>query len=57
MNGEGTMVETFGSMTEVAEVMVNPDLNAALPPSELVDPLRWTNSFSPICVEDIRLRR
>lgn len=42
------MVKVFGSMIEETEVIASPDLNAVFPPSELVDPLRWTNSFSPI---------
>ena len=52
MNGEDAMLKMFGSMSEVTEVMANPDLNAALPPSEWVDDLRWTNNFSPICAGD-----
>jgi len=50
------MGKTIGSMTEVAEVIDSPDLNVALPPSELVDALRWTSSFSPICLDGIRWR-
>ena len=51
-NGEGSMVGTPGSMIEVAEVIVSPDLNVTFPPSEFVDARRWTKSFSPICVDD-----
>ena len=46
------MLKTVGSMTEVTEVMVSPDLNVTFPPSEWVDDLRWTKNFSPICVDD-----
>ena len=53
MNREGAIL---GSMTEVTEVIVSPDLNVAFAPSELVDPLRLTNDFSPVCVNDIHLR-
>jgi len=44
------MAKIFGSMTEVAEVIVSPDLNTTFPPSEWVDALRWAKSFSPIWV-------